>query len=124
MSRSKRGVDVEERPVDARVVHLARSGCRALNSSVFRRQEVLRVVLAVDRPDEPVVVVVDPEVAVARGVGSPSAPCSSSSVESPGRPVAHPERRLVVPGVAPLPERQVVVDGRMPGRACRARVKQ
>ena len=111
----QRRVHVEERPVDPRVVHVGDEVARRVGERVGR-QEDLGVVVAVDRPDQPLGVVVDPERPVARQLTAVRTARLEQEARVAGRPVAQAEGRLVVAGVAPLPEVEVVLDGRMPGQ--------
>ena len=106
---------MEQRPVDAGVVHVGDEVAGRVFERV-RRQEDLGEVVAVDGPDEPLAVAIDSEVTIG---GQPDGSVGRRLEQHRGvarRPVPDSERRLVVPGVAPLPERHVVPDGRVTRR--------
>ena len=93
---AEHAVDVDEPPVDPRVVHLRDAARRAVcEVGEVRRVDLLGDVLPVDRPDEPSMGVVDPK----RRVGGAQR-VIGRGIQQPARvgrgAVAHPPRRLVV----------------------------
>ncbi len=110
----QRRVDMEQRPVDARVVHVGDEVAGAVLERVGR-QEDLGVVLAVDRPDQTFPVVVHPEIAVGREADGPVGRRLEEERGVARRPIADAKSRLVVPGVTPLPQRHVIGHGRVTG---------
>ena len=109
------GIDMEQRPVDAGVVHVGDEVAGRIFERV-RRQEDLGEVVAVDGPDEPLAVAVDSKVTIG---GQPDGSVRRSLEQHRGVARGPSRTRNAgwwCPGVAPLPERHVVLDGRVTRR--------
>ena len=106
--QAERAVHVDQRHVDAGVVHLADAAARSEGGVVqVRWVDLLGVVLAIERPGQPVVGPVDPEVDIG---GGPERVVRRRVQQAPrvrGCAIARPPRRLVMERVEDLDLAQV-----------------